>query len=146
MARKYTQTERWIKESHLVGDTFLPRTVSERKAVTKVFGQVKPTKQHIKYCKNLRVGNSERKPNSIEYLDRKKEERLFGEDFCRLRTKFEQNGLSSFVDEEMRKLYRSKFLNNSRNVLHLRKYEDEVDTDTLFLDLREDILTENERR
>ena len=80
-------------------------TGSERRSVTKVFGRTTPQKQYLIQVKNSTLCLSE-----AAYLHTESRRRNGEHDFQERKT-FEKNGLSSFVDDEMKRLHDSRFLN-----------------------------------
>jgi hypothetical protein len=88
-----------------IGDKMVPMTASERKSVTKVFGPTSPQKQYLR-----QVQDSTLCLNEETYLHRYSATTYDTHDH-QSSERFEKNGLSSFVDSEMRRLHHSKFLN-----------------------------------
>ena len=102
------------------GETLVPMTTSERRSVTKVFGETTPQKQYLIQRKGATLCLGE-----DAYLHRESPKTNGEYDYQESKT-FENSGLSSFVDNEMRRLHDSRFLNtklSSKDGGGIRKWE-----------------------
>ena len=84
----------------------MPMTKSERKSVTNVFGSTTPQKQYL-----IQVRDSTLCLNEEAYLHRNSSKTKNHTSAHQSSERFEKNGLSSFVDNEMKRNHDSKFLN-----------------------------------
>lgn len=107
MDETLVRTAKWVRDSHLVGDMPLLMTPNERKETT-ILGCSKLQRHYLKKIDKERGTKIEM--GYCRYLEDtkyKKENQL-----CQAQKKFEQNGLCSYIDPEIKRIRQSKFLNS----------------------------------
>lgn len=91
-----------------VGEVFVPTSANERKSFTKVFGPTTPQKHYLIKGKDSTLCLSE---NTYLHRDPSHTNDRRTKLNNKAHEKFENKSLSSYVDNEMRRMRESKFLN-----------------------------------
>ncbi|XP_028408562.1 uncharacterized protein LOC114531112 [Dendronephthya gigantea] len=109
--QKCLRTAEWISKSPLSGGEFVPTSADERKSFTKVFGPTTPQKQYLIKVKDSTLCLSENTYLHREPVQANDWQTKLSDEKLEAHEKFENNCLSSCVDDEMKRMQRSKFLN-----------------------------------